>query len=329
MPTLSLEAAPSHVLALDIGATKLAAGIVDAAGTLLDTVRTPTQIEQGPDPVVRRLVELGQTLLTRSAVPVQSVGVGCGGPLDTERGLIQSPTNMPGWLDYPLVQRLREALDLPVALDNDANAAALAEFRFGAGRGTRHMVYLTISTGIGSGLILNGELYRGKRGNAGELGHLQVKYDGQPCKCGGRGCLEVYASGTNIARRARERAAQHPESLLARSVVNLADITAETVLAALHAGDPVAWEVWDETLDLLACGVASILNAFDPERIVIGGGITNFGDLLFVPLRERALRRAMPALAAGVEILAAELAEHVGVLGAAAVALHGRQEVPA
>lgn len=327
MPTLPLEAAPRHVLALDIGGTKLAAGIVDEAGTLLDVVRTPTHVEEGPDRVVGRLVDLGRALLGRSAVPVRGVGVGCGGPLDLERGLVQNPPNLPGWLDYPLARRLEEALGLPVALDNDANAAALAEFRFGAGRGTRHMVYLTISTGIGGGLILDGELYRGKRGNAGELGHLQVRYDGPPCNCGGCGCLESYASGTNIARRARERAAQHPESLLARPAP--ADLSAETVLAALRAGDAVAWDLWEETLDILAAGVASMVNAFDPERVVIGGGITNFGDLLFPPLRERVGHRAMPALADGVEILPAELGEHVGVLGAAAVALRERQEVPA
>lgn len=327
MPTLPLEAAPSHVLALDIGGTKLAAGIVDDTGTLVDVIRTPTHVEEGPDRVVERLLGLGRTLLGRSAVPVRGVGVGCGGPLDLERGLVLNPPNLPGWYDYPLAGRLEEALGLPVALDNDANAAALAEFRFGAGRGTRQMVYLTISTGIGSGLILNGELYRGKRGNAGELGHLQVKYDGDPCNCGGRGCLETYASGTNIARRARERAEGHPESLLARLAPEPQSISAETVLAALRAGDAVARQFWDETLDILAAGVASIVNAFDPERIVIGGGITNFGEFLFPPLRERVTRRAMPALMAGVDICPAELAEHVGVLGAAAVALRERQEV--
>ncbi|GBF06146.1 transcriptional regulator/sugar kinase [Deinococcus aerius] len=327
MPTLPLEAIPSHVLAIDIGGTKLAAGIVDAAGTLLDVARTPTHVEEGPDRVLGRILGLSRTLLGRSPVPVQSVGVGCGGPLDTERGLVQNPPNLPGWIDYPLAGRLREALGLPVALDNDANAAALAEFHFGAGRGTRHMVYLTVSTGIGSGLILNGELYRGKRGNAGELGHLQVRYDGDPCNCGGRGCLEAYASGTGIARRARERAARHPESLLARLAPDPRDLTAETVLTALRAGDPVARELWDETLDILAAGVASIVNAFDPERVVIGGGITNFGEFLFPPLRERVEGRAMPALVSGVDICPAELAEHVGVLGAAAVALRERQEV--
>lgn len=327
MTTLPLEATPRHVLAIDIGGTKLAAGIVTATGDLLDTVRTPTHAEQGPDRVVERLLELSRTLLRRSRVPVSRVGIGCGGPLDTRRGLIQNPPNLPGWIDYPLVRHIQAGLGLPVALENDANAAALAEYHFGAGRGTRHMIYLTISTGIGGGLILNGELYRGKHGNAGELGHIQVRYDGDSCNCGGRGCLEGYASGTSIARRARELASRHPESLLARSVPRLEDIQAQTVLAALQAGDPVTSALWDETLDMLAAGVASIVHAFDPERVVIGGGISNFADLLFVPLRERVARRSMPVLADGLDICPAAFAENVGVLGAAAVALREPMEV--
>ena len=327
MTTLPLEANPRHVLAIDIGGTKLAAGIVTATGELLDTVRTPTFVEQGPDRIVERLLDLSRTLLQRTHASVSRVGIGCGGPLDTRRGLIQNPPNLPGWIDYPLVRRIQAGLGLPVSLENDANAAALAEYHFGAGRGTRHMVYLTISTGIGGGLILDGELYRGKHGNAGELGHIQVRYDGRPCNCGGRGCLEAYASGTNIARRARELAAHHPESLLARLVPTLEDIQAQTVLAALQAGDPVANALWDETLDILAAGVASIVHAFDPERVVIGGGISNFADLLFPPLRERVARRSMPALADSVDICPAAFAENVGILGAAAVALREPMEV--
>lgn len=327
MTMLPLEANARHVLAIDIGGTKLAAGIVTATGQLLDSARIPTQAEQGPDRIVERVLHLSRMLLGRSRAHIERVGVGCGGPLDTQRGLIQNPPNLPGWIDYPLVQNLHDGLGLPVALENDANAAALAEYHFGAGRGTQHMVYLTISTGIGGGLILDGKLYRGKQGNAGELGHLQVRYDGPSCNCGGYGCLEGYASGTNIARRAREAAAHHPESLLARLTPSLSDITAQTVLTALEADDPVATALWDETLDMLAAGVASIVHAFDTERVVIGGGITNFGDRLFVPLRDRVARRTMPALAEGVEICPAAFAENVGILGAAAVALREPLEV--
>ena len=205
MPTSPLEATPRHVLAIDIGGTKLAAGIVSDVGTLIDTDRTPTHADQGPEKVLERILDLSQTLLRRNVVPVARVGVGCGGPLDTTLGIIQNPPNLPGWIDFPLVRHLHDALKLPVVLDNDANAAALAEYHFGAGRGTRHMVYLTLSTGIGSGLILNGELYRGKHGNAGELGHLQVKYDGEMCNCGGRHSCGPWRPQGGMARLMRMR----------------------------------------------------------------------------------------------------------------------------
>jgi len=320
MPTLPPEGASPHVLAIDVGGTKLAVGVVAHDGTLVDTVRSPTHVHEGPAAVLARIERLAGELLARHAALIDRVGVGCGGPLDTERGLIQNPPNLPGWFDVPIVARFEQAFGLPVTLENDANAAALAEYHYGAGRGARHMLYLTLSTGIGGGLILGGELYRGKRGNAGELGHIQVKYDGETCNCGGRGCLEHYASGTNLARRARALAEAHPDSLLARLEPTPRDITARTVLAALNARDPLALALWDDTLDLLAAGIASAVHAFDPERVVLGGGITNFGTWLFEPLRERLAARAMPLLASGVTVVPAELGEHVGVLGAAAVA---------
>lgn len=324
MTSLSPQGGP-HILALDIGGTKLAAGILSAQGELLDHLRVPTRLELGPRGVVDQLLELARDLLAGSVRPVALVGVGCGGPLDREAGVVQAPPNLPGWHDVPLSRWLQEALSLPVALDNDANAAALAEWRFGAGRGARQLVYLTVSTGIGGGVILDGRLYVGKSGNAAELGHIQIDYAGEPCHCGGRGCLEHYASGTSLARRASELARSHPESWLARQPQPL---TARTVLQGLEMGDPLVQTLWDDTLDRLAAGVASMVHAFDPERVIIGGGLANFGEHLFGPLRERVAARTMPALWQGVQLLRAELADHVGLYGAAAVALE-QLEVPA
>ena len=316
-----------------MGGTKLAAGIVTRQGDLLDTLRTPTQLQHGPEGVTQQLLELGLTLLRRSPVEVSGVGVGCGGPLDREQGIIKNPPNLPGWTEFPLKSRLTAGLaragwPLPIALDNDANAAALAELMFGAGRGFEHLIYLTISTGIGGGVILGGQLYAGKDGNAGELGHLQVDVHGQACKCGGRGCLEQYASGTSIARRAREVAQLRPGSLLNALEPDPHQITAHTVLRALELGDAATQLFWDETLDYLAAGVASIIHAFDPQRIVIGGGISNFGDWLFAPLSQKVQARTMPALWQNLSICRAELADHVGIYGAAAVALSQPQPFP-
>jgi glucokinase len=198
-----------------------------------------------------------------------------------------------------------EAFGRPAVLENDATAAAAGEHRYGAGRGTRDMVYLTVSTGIGGGVIADGRVYRGSTGNGGELGHVTVDRHGRECRgCGRRGCLEAYASGTSIAERARE--------------AGVAAETATDVAAAARAGDDLAARVWDETCEALASGVTSLVNAFDPEVVVIGGGVSREGEHLLGPVREQVHAQAMGGARVGV--VRAELGDAVGVVGAAAVA---------
>lgn len=312
------------VLGIDIGGTKLAVGVFTPEGAKLAAARLPTQVGDGPDRVIRRLVGLCRRVVEEAGVPwsaVVAAGVGCGGPLDTVRGLVQNPPNLPGWTDLPLVRLLQEDLGVRVILDNDANAAALGEYRFGAGRGVADLIYLTVSTGIGAGVIIDHRLYRGANGNAGEVGHISVAYDGRPCNCGSRGCLEAYASGSSLAARARESLAGEPGSLLLALAGAPERITAEIVVEAVRRRDPLAVRLWEETMEILGAGVANAINVFNPTRVVMGGGMTNAGDLLFAPVRRIALRRAMRPLAAVVEIVPALLGDEVGILGAAAVAL--------
>jgi glucokinase len=218
----------------------------------------------------------------------------------------------------PLVATVSEALDRQAVVDNDATAGAVAEYWFGAGRsrGVRHLVYLTISTGVGGGLILDGHVYRGAAGNAGELGHLTVDYRGRQCGCGRRGCLEAYASGTNIARRVVEALAGGEDSVLRE----LPEVTARDVALAAAEGDALASRIWDETTSILASAVANILDVFNPELIVLGGGVTSAGDQLLLPVREGALAQAMAPAARSAEIVLAELGDRLGVVSAAAVA---------
>lgn len=315
---------PPYILGIDIGGTKLAVGLGTPSGALIAQERIPTQSVEGPEAVVARLIQLCHRVVEKAGVRWQEVaaaGVGCGGPLDARAGVIMGAPNLPGWIDFPLVARLQEALGLPVYLDNDANAAALAEHRFGAGRAVANMVYLTISTGIGGGVILGGQLYVGENGNAGEIGHMSLVYNGRPCNCGSNGCLEAYASGTSIAARAREAVLAGEESLLATLAGSPEAITGETVMLALGQQDPLAIRIWEETMQILGSGVANVINIFNPRRVVLGGGITNFGELLFEPVRRIARSRAMAPLAEVVEILPAELGSEVGILGAVAVAL--------
>ncbi len=307
-----------HVLAIDIGGTKLAAGVVREDGTQLSRGRVPTDVAKGPHAAVERLAALCKDVIAQSGVgDVALIGIGCGGPLDPRTGVTLNPPNLPGWEDFPLVALVEKALGVKAYLDNDANAAVLGEHRFGAGRGYQHLVYVTLSTGVGGGVILDDRLYQGSNGNAAELGHIQVKYDGWPCPCGGQGCIEAFCSGTNIARRARETASPRLIALAGSREA----ITTEHVVAAVREGDAAAVAVWDETVRVLSAGVASMINAFNPQRVIIGGGVTAAGPLLFEPLSRLALGRAMSVLAKGVDVVPAQLGDQVGVMGAAAVAL--------
>jgi glucokinase len=300
--------AGAPVLALDIGGTKLAAGVVDATGVVHSFLVEPSRANEGPDPTLARLFDLGWRAVADSDLPfaeIGAVGIGCGGPLDSDRGILIAPPHLPGWRDVPIADLAGRAFGLPVTLENDATAAAAGEHRWGAGAGARNMVYLTISTGVGGGVVIGGRLYRGSMGNGGELGHVTVDWHGRRCRgCGRRGCLEAYVSGTSIAERAREAGLDHA--------------SAEEVAAAARAGDPVASTVWDETVEALACGLTSIVNLFEPQLVVVGGGVSRSGEQLLGPVRE-AVRSSAIGPAAAAEIVASALGDHVGVVGAAAV----------
>jgi glucokinase len=319
---MSHDAADDHVLALDVGGTKLAAGIVARDGTVRSRLVAPSRVEEGPDAMIARHLELGRQAVKASGVPwsdVRGVGIACGGPLDPRAGIIQSPLSLPGWDDIPLVSIVSSALERPAVVDNDATAGALAEWWFGAGRerAVEDLVYLTISTGVGGGLILDGRVYRGSAWNAGELGHLTVDVHGRRCACGRRGCIEAYASGTNIAARAREALARGDEPSVLRDV---GSVTARDVAEAAHAGDAVASRVWDETTEILGSAVANILDVFNPDLVVLGGGVTRAGAQLLDPVRRLGREWAMPPAARAGDVVLAGLGEDLGVVSAASLA---------
>lgn len=305
------------VLALDIGGTKLAAGVVDGVGVVHSFHAAPTQPERGPDDGLGRLFELGQRAVADAGIEVAAVGIGCGGPLDSERGVLLAPLHLPGWRDVPVVSLAQRAFGRPAALENDATAAAAGEHRFGAGGGTQHMVYLTLSTGVGGGVIVDGRLYRGAMGNGGELGHVTVDWHGRACRgCGRNGCLEAYASGTSIGERAAEALAEtEQQSILAA----LDRPTAADVAAAARDGDPLAVRLWDETVAALACGLTSIVNLFEPELVVLGGGVTRVGEQLLGPVRAEVAAHAVRPAGSPLSIVQSALGDHVGIVGAAAI----------
>ena len=311
------------VLGIDIGGTNLVVGSVAEDGSaLLATASEPTHAEAGASDVVDRLVGLAQRAIaeTRQAAPgaeILGVGVGAPGPLDTKRGIVLLTPNL-GWVNMPLRQLIHDRLGLPASLDNDANCAVLGEWWVGAARGARHAIGITIGTGIGGGLILDGQLYHGASDVAGEIGHTTIDTEGRRCKCGNYGCLEAYASGPNIAIRAIEAIEAGAESRLPTYVGgDLTKITAQTVYLAAQEGDELALEVVNDTAKFLGVGIGNLLNVFNPEVVVVCGGVTLAGDHLFVPLRREAARRAFKPAVMACRIVPGELVGTAGVYGAA------------
>ena len=301
------------VLGIDIGGTNLVVGSVAEDGSaMVASASEPTHSEAGATDVVDRLVGLAERAIatTRREAPgaeILGVGVGAPGPLDTKRGIVLLTPNL-GWVNMPLRQLIHDRLGLPAALDNDANCAVLGEWWVGAARGARHAIGITIGTGIGGGLIVDGRLYHGASDVAGEIGHTTIDTEGRRCKCGNYGCLEAYASGPNIALRAVEEMEAGAESRL-RALVggDLGKVTAQTVYQAAADGDELALEVVNDTAKFLGVGIGNLLNVFNPEVVVVCGGVTLAGDHLFEPLRREVARRAFKPAVNACRIVPGEL----------------------
>ncbi len=319
------EGVKSLYIGIDLGGTKISTALVSAHGQIITRDYRETEASKGRSSVVARMIDAASDVMNSGGVvpaQISGVGVAAPGPIDVKSGVVTTPPNLPGWKDVPLKRLIQDQLGLPTALENDANAAALAEHRFGAGRGTQHMIYVTASTGIGGGFILDGQLYSGATGAAAEIGHMTLLPHGPRCGCGNRGCLEALASGTAIAREARERVERGIPTLIA----DLAEgdpnrISAKLVAQAASRGDVEAKEILDDAMNYLGVGMANLVDLFNPELIVIGGGLTKMGERLFDPVRRIIRRRAFPAAAQAVRVVPAQLGDDVGVLGAATVAM--------
>ena len=315
------------IIGVDLGGTKIFAGAVSLDGAHTSGMRSiATQPELGAEGVVDRIIGLIEgvvldTMNETGATRKDFIGIGLGapGPLDREKGLVVVAPNL-GWKDFPLRDRVSSRLHLPATLDNDANCATVGEFWLGAARGARNVVGITIGTGIGGGLIFNGELYHGSSDVAGEIGHTTIDVNGRHCKCGNYGCLEAYASGPAIATRAREALAREDNASMLTSLVDgqLDRITAELVYDAAKKGDGVANEIVRDTARYLGAGIATLLNVVNPDVVVVAGGVTRAGDALFAPLRTEVRRRAFKPAVQAARIVPAELPGTAGVIGAVA-----------
>ncbi|MBV9110492.1 MAG: ROK family protein [Gemmatimonadetes bacterium] len=315
------------IVGVDLGGTNIVAGLIPIEGGEVAGLRTHvTDATRGAKFVVDRMVSMveeaieevtGEHGTTRDAVA--GVGIGSPGPLDRKTGTVINTPNL-GWRNFPLRDLMANQLHLPCTLDNDANCATYGEWWMGAGRGTQALVGLTLGTGIGGGIVLNGEIFHGCSDAAGEIGHMTIDSNGRRCKCGNYGCLEQYASGPAIATRAIEGLEAGAPSLLVDMVSGrLEDITAATVYEAVVEGDPYANEVMKDTAKFLGAGIASIINVLNPEMVVIAGGVTRAGEHLFEPLRAEVRRRAFKSAQECCRIVSGQLPGTAGVVGAAAV----------
>jgi glucokinase len=305
-------------LGIDIGGTKLAAGIVDQTGHRYSYLVKPTPPTDA-EGLLNCIVDLARQAITESGgLQPFAAGVGCGGPMEYPAGIV-SPLHIPAWKAFPLRARLGQALGLPTIVDNDAKALALGEALFGAGRGARCLLGMVASTGVGGGIVAGGRLWHGASGNAGHIGHVIVASQGEQCECGAQGCLTAYASGTGMAQRARKALEQGVKSSLAAGPVS--EISARVVAQAATEGDELARQLWQEAGQSLAIAIAGAASVLDLDRVVIGGGLIQAGDLLFGPLRQAWGKYAHLDFTRGLQIVPASLGQGSGVVGAAALAL--------
>ena len=311
----------SLTIGIDVGGTKVLGGVVDESGKVLTTARKDTP-RQGGSALTQTIADVAKELLEQHSVA--SVGVSAAGFVSSDRKTMLATPNIADWNGVDLDNQLTKLIGLPVVIENDANAAAWGEAKFGAGKNQDHMMMLTVGTGIGGGIVVNGALYRGAFGIAAEFGHMRVVPEGHICGCGARGCFEQYASGNALLRHAREAISASPEvarNLLSRGDGTVAGLTGQAITDAARDGDPVALAAFNTTGQWLGAGIASLAVLLDPACVVIGGGVIDAGEILLKPTRE-SLERNMPFAGKHPypQIIAAQLGNEAGLVGVADLA---------
>lgn len=306
-------------IGIDLGGTKIAAGIIDENYALLSRAEVPTRASLGVETVIADMAECARMALReagKTTADCAGAGIGSPGLCDTAKGSVRNAHNL-GWYGVPVCELLSRELGLPVKVDNDANCAALGEVVAGAAKGSRSALMVTLGTGVGGGIIIGGEIYSGWQSLGGEIGHMCIVMDGEQCSCGEKGCWEAYAASSALVRQAEKAAVEHPESLLAADTGSL---NGKKIFAAVNAGDAVAKSVVERYCAYVGVGIVNLINAIYPESIIIGGGISAVGETILSPIREyigehffASKKELMPA------VLQAQLGNDAGLIGAAAL----------
>lgn len=306
-------------IGIDVGGTNVKIAFVDDNGSILYSNSVPTRAEMGYEYTISNIKQAIYDLLKEtklSTKDIKGIGFGFPGQVDYKAGIVRNAPNIPGWVDVPIAKLIEDEFHIPARVDNDVRCAALGELNFGAGKGCENLICITVGTGIGSGLIINGKLVRGASNAAGEIGHIKLQmHDGPICGCGDTGCLEAFASGPSIVAMAEDYI-RGGKSTKFREMANGNPITPYIVCEAAKAGDPVAKRIFTRTGEYIGIGLASVVNLLNPEKIIIGGGVADAGEILLSPLKETLKKRAMEIAGETVEVVPAQLGNTAGVIGA-------------
>jgi glucokinase-like ROK family protein len=312
-----------YVVGIDMGATHLGLVVTDFSAHVLEDIEYPFTVADGPQKCLPQINQYLNSLLDQLNIKISqisAVGMGVPGPVVTDAGVVSSPPIMPGWDVYPIRTQLEELWQIPVSIGNDAELGALGEWAYGAGRGERNLAYIKVGTGVGAGLLLDGHIYRGTTGCAGEIGHITIQENGPLCTCGNYGCLEAMSGGQAIARKAREAIETGKRTQL--SAIEPEKILAVNVAAAAQRGDLVAQQIITEAGTHLGIAIASLVNLINPSLVVIGGGVSQLGDLLLDPIRKTVMERSLNSAAKVVRITSAVLGRRASSMGAVVQAIN-------
>ena len=321
---LEINPQRGFIVGIDMGATHLGLLLTDFSARVLNEVVVPFDVTRPPETCLEQVDHQVHALVSAAGVTidqVMAIGMGVPGPVVAEAGLVSVPPIMPGWDGFPIRDRLQQVWNCPVSLNNDAELGALGEWAYGAGRGERNLAYIKVGSGVGAGLLLDGQIYRGATGAAGEIGHITLQDEGPLCSCGNHGCLEVMAGGMAIARKAQQAVASGRRTQLS-TVQPVEAITASDVAAAARLGDLVAQKIVTETGYYLGTAIANLVNLFNPGMVVVGGRVSQIGDLLLQPIRQTVRERSLKSSSRGLQINAAVLGHRSSSMGAVVQALN-------
>ena len=307
-------------IGIDVGGTNVKIALVDGEGKIIYSNSVPTYAQMGYEYTVNNIKQAIRDLMKEThtdAKEIEGIGFDFPGQVDYKTGVVKLAPNIPGWVNVPIAQMIEEEFNIPTRIDNDVRCAALGELKFGAGKGCENFVCITVGTGIGSGLVINGQLVRGAANAAGEIGHIKLQMNGGPiCGCGDTGCLEAFASGPSIVAMAQEYLKGGKSTKFREMAGADGEITPYIVAKAAEAGDPVAKRIFEIVGTYIGMGLVSVINLLNPEKVIIGGGVAAAGDLLLDPIRKTIKERAMIVAGNSVEIVPAELGNSAGVIGA-------------